>query len=106
MGNGGSFPGGKARQGVMLTTHPLLVSRLRKSSSYTSSHTYAPLWSVMGPLYLYLTQTQISGENIIFIKLYTKAARKLILLNENEGKVTFLTVIYESKKVIIVGRKT
>jgi hypothetical protein len=25
------FPGGKSGRGVMLTTHPLLVSRLRKS---------------------------------------------------------------------------
>jgi hypothetical protein len=34
---------------VMLTTHPLLVPRLRKSRSYTSSHSNAPLWSVTGP---------------------------------------------------------
>jgi hypothetical protein len=27
MGTGGPFPGGKARQGVMLTTHPHLVPR-------------------------------------------------------------------------------
>jgi hypothetical protein len=37
----------------MLTTHPLLVPRLRKSRSYTSFHTNAPLWSVTGPLYLF-----------------------------------------------------
>jgi hypothetical protein len=36
----------------MLTTHPLLVPRLRKSRSYTSCHPDAPLWSVTGPLYI------------------------------------------------------
>jgi hypothetical protein len=34
----------------MLTTHNLLVPRLRKSRSYTSCHPDAPLWSVTGPL--------------------------------------------------------
>jgi hypothetical protein len=43
----------------MLTTHPLLVPRLRNSRSYTSCHTNAPLWSVTGPLYLYLTHSII-----------------------------------------------
>jgi hypothetical protein len=38
MGTGGSFPGVKRGRGVMLTTHPLLVPRLRKSRSYTSCH--------------------------------------------------------------------
>jgi hypothetical protein len=43
---------------VMLTTHPLLVPRLRKSRSYTSCHPDAPLWSVTGPLfYLFTVQT-------------------------------------------------
>jgi hypothetical protein len=37
----------------MLTTHPLLVPRLRKSRGYTSGHPDAPLWSVTGPLYLF-----------------------------------------------------
>jgi hypothetical protein len=46
--------GVKRGRGVMLTTHPLLVPRLRKSRSYTSSHPNAPLWSVTEPLYLYL----------------------------------------------------
>jgi hypothetical protein len=55
VGTGGSFPGGKGGRGVMLTTHPLLVPRLRKSRSYTSCHTHAPLWSVTGPLlYIYI----------------------------------------------------
>jgi hypothetical protein len=38
----------------MLTTHPLLVPRLRKSRRCTSCHPKAPIWSVTGPLYLYL----------------------------------------------------
>jgi hypothetical protein len=37
----------------MLTAHPLLVPRLRKSRSYTSCHPIAPLWSVTGPLHLF-----------------------------------------------------
>jgi hypothetical protein len=40
----------------MLTTRPLLVPRLRKSRSYTSSYPNAPLWSVTGPLYPTLLQ--------------------------------------------------
>jgi hypothetical protein len=35
---GALFPGVKCSQGVMLTTHPLLVPRLRKIRSCTSSH--------------------------------------------------------------------
>jgi hypothetical protein len=53
MGTGGSFPGVKRGRGVMLSTHPLLVPRLRKSRSYTSCHPNAPLWSVTEPLYLF-----------------------------------------------------
>jgi hypothetical protein len=49
---GALSPGAKRGRGVMLTTHPLLVPRLRKSRSYTSSHPNAPLWSVTGPLYV------------------------------------------------------
>jgi hypothetical protein len=36
MGTLGSFPGGRARPGRDLTTHPHLVPRLRMSRSYTS----------------------------------------------------------------------
>jgi hypothetical protein len=49
---GALAPGVKRGRGVMLTTHPLLVPRLRNSRSYTCSHPNAPLWSVTGPLYL------------------------------------------------------
>jgi hypothetical protein len=52
MGTVAISPGLKHGRGVMLTTHPLLVPRLRKSRSYTSCHPNAPLWSVTGPLYL------------------------------------------------------
>jgi hypothetical protein len=51
---GALSPGVKRGRGVMLTTHPLLVSRLRNSRSCTSCHPNAPLWSVTGPVYLYL----------------------------------------------------
>jgi hypothetical protein len=37
MGTGGPSPGGKARPGVTLTTHPYLVPRSWMSRSYTSS---------------------------------------------------------------------
>jgi hypothetical protein len=49
---GALSPGVKRGRGVMLTTHPLLVSSLINSRSYTSSHPNEPLWSVAGPLYL------------------------------------------------------
>jgi hypothetical protein len=49
---GALSPRVKRGRGVMLTTHPLLVPRLRKSRSYTSCHPDAPLCSVTGPLYL------------------------------------------------------
>jgi hypothetical protein len=43
MGTGGSFPGGKARPGMTLTTHLHLVPRLSMSSSYTSSLPMFPM---------------------------------------------------------------
>jgi hypothetical protein len=49
---GALSPGVKHGRGLMLTTHPLLVLKLRKSRSYTSCHPKAPLWGVTGPLYL------------------------------------------------------
>jgi hypothetical protein len=49
---GALSPGVKRGRGLMLTTHPLPVPRLRKSRSYTSCHQNAPLWSVTGPLTL------------------------------------------------------
>jgi hypothetical protein len=51
---GALSPGVKRGRGVILTTHPLLVPRLRKSRSYTSCHPNAPLWSVTEPLHLFL----------------------------------------------------
>jgi hypothetical protein len=52
---GALSPGIKRGRGVMLTTHPLLVLRLRKSRSYTCCHPNAPLWSLKEPLYLLFT---------------------------------------------------
>jgi hypothetical protein len=48
---GARSPRVKRGRGVMLTTHPLLMPRLRKSRSYTSSHPKVPLWSVKGPFF-------------------------------------------------------
>jgi hypothetical protein len=56
-------PGVKHGRGVLLTTHPLLVLRLRKSRSYTSCHPNAPLWTLTGPLYLYLIMRNSSEKN-------------------------------------------
>jgi hypothetical protein len=43
MGTGALSPGVNGGRDVMLTTHPVLVPRLRKSRSYTSCHPNAPL---------------------------------------------------------------
>jgi len=51
----GSFPGVKRGQGVLLTTHPLLAPRSRKSiaiPSYTSTPLWATTRPVTGLLYL------------------------------------------------------
>jgi hypothetical protein len=48
------FPGSKGGRGVMLTTHPLLMPRLRKTSS-TSTHPMGPPGPVTGfPLPFYI----------------------------------------------------
>jgi hypothetical protein len=65
VGTGGSFRWGKSGRGVMLTTHPLLVQRLRKSRSYTSCHPNAPLRSVTGPLYLLLCCAE--AQNAVYV---------------------------------------
>jgi hypothetical protein len=49
----------------MLTTHPLLVPRLRKSRRYTSCQPNAPLWSVTGPLYLYIAIYKYSAYSTV-----------------------------------------
>jgi hypothetical protein len=65
MGTGGPLtPGVKRGRGVMLTTHPLLMPRLRKSRSYTSCHPNAPLWSLTGPLYLFMQNYLASAKSI------------------------------------------
>jgi hypothetical protein len=49
------FPGGKGGWGVMLTTHPLLVLRLRKSWAIHPLTLWVLLGLLRGSLYLYLT---------------------------------------------------
>jgi hypothetical protein len=63
---GALSPGVKRGRGVLLTTHPLLVQRLRKSRSYISYHPNAPVWSVTGPLYLTELNTVISRDMDIY----------------------------------------
>jgi hypothetical protein len=48
------FPGGKGGRGVMLTTHPLLVPRLRKSWAIPPLTLWVLLGLLWGSLYLYL----------------------------------------------------
>jgi hypothetical protein len=47
------FPGGKSGRGVMLTTHPLLVPRLRKSWAISPLTLWVLLGLLRGYLYLY-----------------------------------------------------
>jgi hypothetical protein len=47
------FPGGKGGRGVMLTTHPLLVPRLRKSGAIPPLTIWVLLGLLRGSLYLY-----------------------------------------------------
>ena len=49
------FPGGKGGRGVMLTTHPLLVPRLRKSWAIPPLTPWVLLGLLRGYLYLYYT---------------------------------------------------
>jgi hypothetical protein len=60
----------------MLTTHPLLVPRLRKSRSYTSCHPDAPLWSVTGPLHLYFYYAVSSSHETLKSHRRTKPKAK------------------------------
>jgi hypothetical protein len=58
--------GVKRGQSVMLTTHPLLVSMLRKSKSYTSSPPNCHSWRLAGPLQLLLITTRnVSTANSV-----------------------------------------
>jgi hypothetical protein len=47
----------------MLTTHPLLVPRSRKSRSYTSCHPNAPPWRVEELLYFFLYVYKLCTAN-------------------------------------------
>ena len=51
--NTGSFPGVKCGQGVLLTTHPLIVPRSWKIRAYTSTHPLGHTGPVTGSLYLF-----------------------------------------------------
>jgi hypothetical protein len=52
------FPGGKRGWGVMLTTHPLLVQRLRKSWAIPPLTLWVLLGLLRGSIYLHLTFLQ------------------------------------------------
>jgi hypothetical protein len=89
--------------GMMLTAHPLLVPRLRKSRSYTSCNPDAPLWSVTGPLYLFIFVLRLKNCKLLSIQLIgylddfrcipKKRASKHrpVFLKQWEGKRTPLT---------------
>jgi hypothetical protein len=73
MGTGGSFPGDKARSGRYSYYSPLLVLRLRKSRSYTSSHPNGPLWNVKGQFYLFYRIFIIAQMSNIFVVGFLEA---------------------------------
>jgi hypothetical protein len=82
---GALSPGVKRGRGVMLTTHPLLVPRFRKSRSYTSSHPNAPLWSVTGPLYPFYRMVTV------------RRVEWTALLAVHVTEVKFITVLSETR---------
>jgi hypothetical protein len=57
MGTGGPFPGGKARQGMTLTTHPHPEQRSWMSRSYTSCAYIGVLWDCFTFAVLCVTRT-------------------------------------------------
>jgi hypothetical protein len=87
MGIRGSFPGSKVQPGMMLTTHPLLVPRLRKSRSYTSSHPNAPLWSITGPLYLFFTYLPCHLSFKMTVGIFERMGNQSTRMNCNDPKV-------------------
>jgi hypothetical protein len=66
----GVFPGGKVGRGMMLTTHPLLVPRLRKSWAIPPLTLWVVLGLLRGSLYLYpnnnLTSFFSSGNLYVY----------------------------------------
>ena len=60
------FPGGKGGQGDMLTTHPLLLPRLRKSWTIPPLTLWVPLVLLQGSLYhLIITLTSYSSHKCL-----------------------------------------
>jgi hypothetical protein len=77
--------GVKRGRSVMLTTHTLLVPRLRKSRSCTSSHPNAPVWSVTGPLYLLFTLRAIYRTNIF---------RRINYVSKSKGECIYVSFLF------------
>jgi hypothetical protein len=67
MGTGGSFPGGKARPDVTLTTHSHLVPKLQMSRRYTSS----PPSASMGVLWDCFAFFYIEAFQLCFVANYS-----------------------------------
>jgi hypothetical protein len=65
MGTGVLAPGVKRGRGVMLTSHLLLVPRLRKSRSCTSSPPKAPQWRGAWQLYFTLVCNEIAALQFV-----------------------------------------
>jgi hypothetical protein len=68
----------KCGQGMVLTTHPILVLRLRKCASYTSFPPKCHPWHVVGPLYTYITYlsntrilTALTSERYITARVHS-----------------------------------
>jgi hypothetical protein len=126
-------PGIKRGWGVMLTTHPHLVPRLRISRSYTSSPPQAPPWRVAGSLYRLLTTLTMQvfwylvnifnpaglhsiikihagrTENLCLSRSYTRASSKIIHLTRTKvlgERVADICRLWKQKWYKMVRRKT
>jgi hypothetical protein len=81
----------------MLTTHPLLVPRSRKSRSCTSCHPNAPLWGVTGPFYFFLALTwKMRNEYNTFVR-ETEEERKL---KDLDVDVTVIIKLVSIKRIV------
>jgi hypothetical protein len=101
------FPGGKSGRGVMVTTHPLLVPRLRKSLSIPPLTLWVLPGLLRGSLYLYLYCSYRSKQHHSFFNCClsvhvdnytiinpTECTRCLLLKARDITICTFLSCIF------------
>ena len=81
-----SFPVVKCGRGVLLSTHTLLVQRSWKSRAIHSTHPLGHTGPVMGSLYLYITQVNISVVYKIIFHYSSTFLHHYICLSLNAQK--------------------